>query len=379
MTEMEIQQELNSIFNRLVTVKNTANHSTGDVTLAICDMRYSPSSDSAGITQTVVLLQAPDLDFPEFTMRSPSSGLLTGLLGNTSLSFPDCPEFDAVYSVSGTLKEAIQVVFSAEVREQLTALPGWQIRANGTSLVAYQSRKIFAQEDRDEFMSTALQILQTLRTGEAELDARPDVSREATGADMLKSVQQMDGFGRSAMLSQLEKIALSHDELDNFCAASCPREIPKGMEKQVLGASKGLLLVGPIFTFMPIVVCVVLWFAGQGWVALTPLCTTVLGPIVFFFALNFRSKKLRTLRNGTIVSGVVDEVRATDVQMNNHVRHYAFVSYELNGETTQAKANVYGSAADNAKRRVSDKCEVRVLVDPQDPSHVIVLDLLLVF
>ena len=67
------------------------------------------------------------------------------------------------------------------------------------------------------------------------------------------------------------------------------------------------------------------------------------------------------------------------MQMNNHVRHYAFVSYELNGETTQAKANVYGSAADNAKRRVSDKCEVRVLVDPQDPSHVIVLDLLLVF
>ena len=379
MTDKEIELELNSMFNGFVAVKNTANHSRGEVTLAICDMRYSPGSHSVGTRQTVVLLQAPDLDFPEFRLRPPASSLMSGLVGNSSLSFKGCPEFDAAYSVHATLKEAIQVLFTLEVRKQLAALPGWEVKGSGNTLVAFQPRNLCGEEERSEFMSTALQILQALRTGEAELDARPDVSREATGADMLESAQQMGGMGGSVILSQLEQMALSQDELDNFCAASCPREIPGGMERQVLGASKVILLIGPILTIVPIAVALGLWFGGEGWVALFPLFGTLIGPIVFFFGWKFRSKKLRTLHNGTIVPGVVDQVRATDVQINNQLRHHAFVSYELNGETTQTKANVYGQAADNAKRRAADKREVSVLVDPQDPSHVIVLDLLLVF
>ena len=152
MTAKAIELELNSIYDGFVSVENVANHSRGDVTLAICDMRYNDTGDSVGIKQTVILLQAPDLDFPEFTMRSPGSSQL----GSSSLSFTDSPEFDAVYSVYGTLEEAIHVLFSTEVREQLTALPGWEVRGNGRSLVVYQPRKIFKEDGRTEFMSTAL-------------------------------------------------------------------------------------------------------------------------------------------------------------------------------------------------------------------------------
>jgi len=382
MTAKAIELELNSIYDGFVSVENVANHSRGDVTLAICDMRYNDTGDSVGIKQTVILLQAPDLDFPEFTMRSPGSSLL----GSSSLSFTDSPEFDALYSVHGTLEEAIHVLFSTEVREQLTALPGWEVRGNGRSLVVYQPRKIFKEDGRTEFMSTALQILQTLRTGEAELDARPDVCREATGADLLESAQPMDGLVGSMMLSLLQQmpfsedeLAFTEDELETFCNASCPRAIPRGMDRQILGASKNVYIIGLTATIVPGFCSLGLWFGEAGWAALVPLSGTLIGQIVFLLGWNFRRRKIRTLQYGTIVPGIVEKVLATDVQVNDQLRHHAVVFYQVNGRSITARQNVYGQAADRAKRRAADQTEVRVLVDPQDPKHVIVVDLLIVF
>ena len=55
------------------------------------------------------------------------------------------------------------------------------------------------------------------------------------------------------------------------------------------------------------------------------------------------------------------------------------IDYEVGGTTQTTKNNVYGTAVDQARSLKDSGQPTRLLVDPKDETHVVSLDLLMIF
>lgn len=385
-----LQSDLSNDFGAPVEIEVLNEAENDGVRILVCQLSYTQQSaenrSSRYISQTTVILQSAELDLPQFALRPKATGLtgvMFGLLGGFgNVNFPESPEFSRAYLLHGWAEQPVRVLFTPAVRDYFATHHGWSVRGHGCQLVAFRHNTTIPPEERTEFVRTATEILTLLRQGEQELDERPELSRRASGADIVAATQSM-GLAGAIIQRQLQKHCVTTEELENFLQADCPRTIPPGLSRQILGDTLFLVFLGIFFAVGGLVgIFIFLAFAPDDARLIGSLglgMMMVIGMAVTFFTVRHRRRKLRTLRYGEPGQGILKSVRSTGTTVNNQVQNVVSVEYERSGRAQIATCNVYGIAATTARNKLDEKEPVRVLVDPEDPGHAIIPDLITVF
>lgn len=385
-----LRTDLSSLFNAPVSIDVLNEANQGQQRIVVCQVSYtqhsSESRQSRDISQTAVVLQTPELDLPQFFLMPKMKGLAGTMLrmmgGVGNVEFDDSPRFNSSYRLHGWAEQPVRILFTPQVRDYFSENEGWSVRGHGQQLIVFRRNETVPESERTEFVRSATQILSLLQEGERQLDERTDVRREATSEDLLAATRSM-GLAGSIIARQLQKHRVTPDEMDEFLNSSPPRTIPRGMLRQVLGDSLFLVFLGCFFLLGGLIGAAI-------FLALAPPTAKLIGGlglgmmsligfVVMWFSIKHRQRKLRTLTRGELKEGTILDVRTTGVVVNNQVRHVATVEYQAAGSPQKATCNLYGFAATKAREKLDREEPVRILVDPQDPHHMISPDLLAVF
>ena len=391
--QSRLEGELSEMFSELVALDPMTVRSDGGTRVIVGELDYrrsrSDSNTSRHIHETVVIFEADDLDLPQFVMAPRQTGLIGKLFSSlgtvAEIDFSDTSEFHQTYRVMGWVEEAVSVLFTPALRQQAADQPGWTVRGRRRLLLVYQHNHLVSGDQLDEFVADALRLASAFREGEAELDARSDVHREATVNDLIAAGERSTGFAgdfiQQRLIAQLRKLSITPQERDCFLDSPPPRAIPPGMKRQVLGDNLMLVVLGLVFLIAGLIVGgLTVAFANPNdrWIgALFLIAFPLIGGLMAGLTLRHRLRKSRVLREGALAEGLVEKVRHSSVVVNNQVRHVATIRYDSNGRTRTTTCNLYGPAADAARRAADSSTPVRLLVDPKDSSHVVCIDTLL--
>ncbi len=387
----ELAEELSELFREHVSVDSVTQRELAGATISVATMSYSTSgsgdSSNRHYQQTAVVLDDQQLDVPEFSLRPRVTGLLGKLLkvmGNVAaIEFTDSPKFSENYYLHGWVVEPVRILFTKAIRDHLAQHPGWSVRGKKHRLVIFQSDRVCKDDEVDDFVRESLDILALFQEGEEALDERPEIRREVRPEDISLAATQVGGLAGKLLQNQLNKISVTRNEFSAFVASPPPREVPPGMFRQVVGDNLPLIFVGILF-FIGGIIGGTLWIIlAEGVLKLLGipllLIFTIAGFLMAFLTLRHRKRKTRTLREGVLASGLVTNVRKSDVTVNSQVRFHVTLKYQHEGQEHTTVANAYGSAVDQAQALKDSGQETTVLVDPEDASHVICLDMLIIF
>lgn len=386
----ELQDRLTELFGEFVDAEVLSHNSQPAVTLVVCNMSYrvSESDSNRHIRQTAVVLDAKDLDLPQFHLAPHSKGLLgklsSAMIGGMDLNFEDSPEFSTAYRLFGWGEDAVRTLFNADLRSYFTTHQEWSVRGHGSLLVIFRRSIVCEAHELDEFTQQALEILSLFRDAEARLDEYPGMTRETTPTNMQATAQKMGGIAGAMLQAQLRKFSVTQAELDDFLAQPEPRNPPPGMQRQVVGDTFMLIPIGILFFVAGLIVGGATVFqAGRNSEfaigLLFLIAFPLIGGLVAGITIWHRRKKLRILRRGILTTGTVTGSERSGIKVNDQVRHVVNVEYEVNGDSCSTACNVYGNAAARARQLVDSGSPVTLLVDPQDPSHVVCTDFLIIF
>ncbi|MEZ6056175.1 MAG: hypothetical protein R3C01_05680 [Planctomycetaceae bacterium] len=386
-----LERELSELFRQSVSIDPSLHKSLGDASVTVCKMDYRRSSDNGRqwVQQTAIVFEAADLELPLFAMWPRPTGVLgsiaSTLLTMENLDFADTPEFQERYCVFGWAKEATEILFSPELRAALSEREGLSIRGHRRLLVISRDQQVLAVENEiDDFVHEAIPLLSLFRQGEAALDALPDVSRKATAQEMLRTTASMGGLAgnllHNSLQRQLAKTQLSPDELEQFVRSPVPRDIPRGLARQVVGENGMLIVVGILFLIVGLVVgggTVLLTKGNERWIGMLFLVLfPLIGGSMAGFTFRYRRRKQRLLREGLLAEGTVKSVMYTGMQVNNDLAHCAVIEYLADGTPHSTTSYLYRESAEKARQFAESSTPVRILIDPADSTHILLLDTL---
>lgn len=383
----QLSEELSELFRENVSVDDVTHREMDGATVAIANFTYWTSGEHRRqYRQTALILQDDQLDLPEFSLRPHMTGMITGLLqaigGVSSIEYADSPEFSQKYFLHGWAEEAVRVLFTKDLRDFFEQHPGWSVRGKRRRLVIYHRDRVMKESELNEFTREGLQLLTLLQQAEEELDQHPELRREVRPEDVAQAADNMGGIAGMLLGNALRKLAVSRRELETFVQSAPPRDIPRGMKRQVLGDNLPLVFIGILFFIGGIVGGTLFLVLGQGAAKGIGIPFLVIFPVagflMTFLTIRHRRRKSRTLRSGSVVTGKVVDVKKTGVRVNNQMRFHVHVEYDVNGRLYKSKFNAYGSSVDQARALRDGQQPARMLIDPADPNHAVCVDTLII-
>lgn len=385
----KLELDLSESFQEAVSVTLHSEVNDDGAAIAIFDMKYCPKSSRSNsrphaVRQTALQCEAPDLNLPRFSLYPKSISIFNlitrWLKVSQEVDFADSSEFSRRYRLHSGVEEAARTLFNSDIREYFGKHPGWTVRGERSRLVVFIHRKVCAPDALDAFANDARAICAQFRSAERKLDAQPEVRREMNRQDVTAAADKAGGLVGAVMRKQLRENVLSPGELQTFLDGKPPRNVSPGLRRQTIGGAYLPLFVGALLLIGGAVVGGAIALANEGVPRTIGLLFLILFPVlgggILFFTTRYRSRKLRTLRDGALVEGLISEVHRTNVQINGRMRWLAFVKYQHQGTDYTACQNIYDPAVAPARRFASDKHPVRILVDPADPEHILCMDLL---
>lgn len=388
-----LQSELSEVFRQMVRVESGERRQFGDAQLAIVDISYTSQSQKAHhstrpttIRQTVLLSTDAELDLPAFTLSATIKGvagkLLSLLGGMGDINFDDSPIFSSSYHLHGWSESPVRLLFSKTIRDYFSKHAGWNLIGNGKRLAVYHHNIVCAGEVRDEFIDEALEIVSLFQQSEEQLDALGNVRRETTGDDMLATAERMGGMAGTLLARQLRKNLVTDSELDGFASQAPPRDIPPGLAKQVIGDNLALVFLGALFVIGGLVggsLIIAMVDDAARWIGVPiVILLPLLGGVIMGLTLRHRNRGKRTLRSGVLVDAHVISVNGTGLTVNSQQRYRVEFEWTAQGLSQRLSLNAYGPQVYLARKFLDNGDSLRVLVDPQDPSHGIAIDLIMV-
>jgi hypothetical protein len=386
-----LEGHLSELFGELASVEPLRQDNQHGMELAVCNMSYSrDSSGSAAyrrIRQTVVVLDAEELNLPQFAISPESKGLLgkifEGLGGFGDIDFEDSPEFSGMYHLHGWVEKPVRMLFTKAIRDHFATQPGWSVRGKGSCLVVFKHNHICGDDETSVFVQEALKILSLFSAGEKELDAHLDVRRETRPEDVASTADRMGGIVGTLIQSQLRKIAVTRDELEAFLHETPPRNIPTGLKRQVLGDNFPLIIVGGVFLVTGLVagtLVLLLTTGNERWIGVPFLIVfPIIGGLMMGLTIRYRQRKARVLRYGFLTDGTVTDVSRSNTMVNNQLRFLVTVAYSVDGQNRTTRCHSYGMAVEQARAVMETGQPARILIDPSDPKHVVCADLVTIF
>jgi hypothetical protein len=387
----ELQQlacDLTDLFAETIHIDDLQQTTVNGMRLCVVQMSYvvSNSSQMKTVRQTVVYVDDPAVHVPDFAMwphfKGVAGKLFAAVGSMVDINFADSPAFSAEYHLFGWNDEAVRQLFSPEIREYLGEHRGWSARGKQTCLAVFQQNQVIDSEQLDSFLEDALKILTLLRSSEKAMDDRPELRRNSSVDDLLVAAEKMGGFHELAIKNTLKREAVGVDAVDEFLSQSAPRSrIPIGLRRQVVGENLVVKLLGVVFLVAGIFVPTLLYLLLSGnerWFALPVAGVFLLaGSLILYFILGHERRKKRLVRDGLVARGRITKVQPTNVEINGARRYHVFIDFVHADKPNSIRSNIY-AGIEKAQYFAKSGETVRLLVDPQDPSHVVCVDLLLI-
>jgi Protein of unknown function (DUF3592) len=385
---------LSDLFQEDVQIESGQWREIAGAGLALVDMGYQRRSRDAdgiphtqSVRQTVLVSHDPAVNLPRFHLAPAAKGMLSSLLhslfgGGQGIEFEDSERFSQEYYLHGWAEAAVRSLFGRELRDYFAENVGWSVVGKESTLAIFRHNQVLDDAAREEFKSDALSFVSLFQVAEERLDEVPNLRREATGNDLLATADRMGGLAGSMLKRQLSKIAVSSHEMQEYLSQPTPREIPPGVQRQVLGDTLVLLYVGIFFMIAGLgFLTGIALFPNQNLdllFRLIPLLPLIMGGLILYFTIRYRRRKTRTLQNGTLVQTKVTQIDRTGTTVNDQPGYKISVEFVERGKTVKKDFRVFGVAVDRARKSMQSGQPLRVLVDPQDPDHLIGVDLLMV-
>jgi len=112
---------------------------------------------------------------------------------------------------------------------------------------------------------------------------------------------------------------------------------------------------------------------ATGFVVIFPLAGSLIG----FFSWRARRRKIRLLSYGAFALGTIENVRGTDVYINNRQRFKITVAFDADGVAREITYNAYGHEVALAEEKMENGEKVGLLYDPLNPRHALVANTLI--
>ena len=194
---------------------------------------------------------------------------------------------------------------------------------------------------------------------------------------------KLKGAWGSMAQQQLEGRYVSRAEMSAFLESSIPRTVPKALSYVVL--NKDLPLVRGGVLFLGFGICLMIAMVSDGTIREQDGSLTgflFLSCWILFFAamiactLLYRRRKTRLLSEGILALGTITNVKMTGIQSTSGDHKYLTVEYPSSNGTTKMTYETYRELETIARKFMDQKMQVRMLIDPLDPKHVICPELL---
>ena len=156
------RQSLSHWFSgRSVTLSNEIWGDRGPCQMMLCDCAYRLTSGKRlqHQSQTLVLIDNPNLHLPEFSLmpRTPFHQLLHPDVG-TSIPLPTAPAFTQRYRLSGDRPTEVQQLWTADALALLQARPGVTVGGSGELMVYYYAQRLCPPQQWPDLLQEAIAL-----------------------------------------------------------------------------------------------------------------------------------------------------------------------------------------------------------------------------
>jgi hypothetical protein len=110
-----------------------------------------------------------------------------------------------------------------------------------------------------------------------------------------------------------------------------------------------------------------------GYLSLFFMAFPILGTIFVLVSIRSRMRILNLLRNGVPASGIITDITATKVRVNNQQQHKITISYEGDYKHVNAVFKAYGNTVSLAKEKMLSNEKVPLLYDQGNPERILPL------
>lgn len=332
---------------------------------------FDDSGGSSSSSHTLVYYEAPDADFPRFSLR-PMDLLFkaAAALGLQGLRFADHPEFSRQYVLLATEPLRTQAILHRKVRDWLLARPGMNIEAGGTGVMLYRSGSVLQAGEADAFARDAAELVDLLdrsrRMALARLDQPTELEELRAFATLLPA-----SMGRAAEKRFLAR-RVTQEEMDAFLRQGPPRKIPKNIAR-ACEFSFGMAGFGFFFLVGAVVVGVGGAVQRQwGAFILATIFLLVAAVMLYFFLPRFRREK-RLLQSGQLAVAKILGVEPAGIEEDGQEIYTVRALYETGGQSRRVQCRAPGKAA---RRIAAEGKPARILYDPAHPEHILLVDAL---
>ncbi len=345
-----------SLENVMVGQYDGAQLLVGDVVV----VRHGSESNSRQ-KRTVAFFEELPVTFPRFCARPEGRllNVLTELVGVEDIDFEDHEEFSRRYHLSGDSPRTIRQLFQPRLLDLITSLPPREIRGEKNCLAVATVRGALGAGELQQFIDEANRLRRELEAASAEVSRMtPPVADEQLEPP------------RGLLGSLVRQSQTSEPEIQRFLASPRPREVPRKILRQYLGGSVwALILFFGIFAAMGSLF-VGVGLVNQEWLfGLIGGVFATIGYVALPVTLWARRTKFRLLQDGQLTNGRIEEVRRTNVAVNNQQRYLATVSYVADGRPRTTEIPLYGAHVELAREAAEAGSEVPLLYDAGNPER----------
>ncbi len=356
----------------------------------LVDASWTESNDEhhTEIRRTLLFFHRPQARLPEFELiprQSLADRMALAMFrfaGVPTLDLDGEPEFSKRFLVITANPESARVLLGRDTIDAFLACHDLRTKFFGRGAIVHRVRGDvgLTRRVRDERLDgpARRQFVADARLVASAIVDDPEASRRAVaavpgsyGAEAKATYERSGGFIGRAVRGMLVTAAM----VESLREQPPPRrDIPAPIARRAWrGTHFPLLVVGGLG----------LGFVTMGTIGILtarPGTDNLIGGIVFSivgtlalvatgFIIRHRSIRKRMVRWGTVASGSVETVEATDTSINNDRIHR--ITFTLDGES-EARIAKMGSAAARAARRLRDSGgRTWVLVDPKSPARVL--------
>ena len=378
-TTDEIEKRIKFICANRITLSSAMGRSLGKARLMIAVMKTHSenhgNTSSSSTTETIAWYESKSLDLPKFRLVPEGLVLrrIAAMVGLQDINFEDSPEFSSNYHLSGDIEGPIRALFSPEVRDHYATRLGWQLIGQKSRLLLLRPRKVCRPGQLEEFVRDAVQAFRLLNASEQNVADYHAEHGPVTDEDVLDEFEKKAG-------PNVSRTVMTTAELKEFLAQPVPRELTPSLKKRY-ASDWFLRIFGLIFATVGVALLVLSLVMDvdpedrKGMCGLGVGLASIGGLVVWSAGVAGR-RAAALLRNGTLARGRVDDVKETSIIMSNQRRHHAHVRFKFDGSTQRAICNLYGRDVTVALEMANDGRTVNVMVDPQDPYQILLLDTL---
>ena len=135
--------------------------------VVILDHAYvTGRKNSTTVSQTLVAIELPTPDLPEFVMSPENVFSKIGqVFGSQDVDFDSSPRFSSNYQLKGLDEDAIRSLFERNAVAYLSENPGWSVEASGPWIVAYRYNHRAKVSEWSTFFEEALTVIRVIATG----------------------------------------------------------------------------------------------------------------------------------------------------------------------------------------------------------------------